>query len=70
MEVRDDGKNPEKISYRNGADGLGLKNTRSRLSELYGEDYSFSLSRENGWTIAQIAIPFFLAKAQTKGEMA
>jgi LytS/YehU family sensor histidine kinase len=70
MEVRDNGKNFEKISWQNDATGLGLKNTRARLSELYGEDYSFSLSREaNGWTIAQIAIPFFLVKGQPKGEL-
>jgi LytS/YehU family sensor histidine kinase len=70
MEVRDDGKNPEKISGQNGADGLGLKNTRERLAELYGEDYSFSLSRRAGdWTVAQILIPFSLAKAQPKGEL-
>jgi len=68
MEVRDDGKDAKKISGQNGA-GLGLKNTRERLSELYGEDYSFSLTRsENEWTIAQIVIPFLPAKEQTKGE--
>lgn len=70
MAVRDDGKDAEKISGQNGAAGLGLKNTRARLSELYGEDYSFSLSRrENGWTIAQIVIPFLPAKEQTKAEL-
>jgi LytS/YehU family sensor histidine kinase len=70
MEVRDDGKDLKKISGQNGAAGLGLKNTRERLSELYGEDYSFSLSRrENEWTIAQIVIPFFPAKEQSKGEL-
>ncbi len=70
MEVRDDGKDPEKISAQNDAAGLGLKNTRARLAELYGEDYSFSLSREeNGWTIAQIVIPFIPAGEQPKGEM-
>ena len=69
MEVRDDGKDLQKISGQNGAAGLGLKNTRARLSELYGEDYSFSLSRsENEWTIAQIVIPFLPAKEQSKGE--
>jgi two-component sensor histidine kinase len=69
LEVRDDGKNAEKISWQNGADGLGLKNTRARLSELYGEDYSFSLSRRSGdWTVAQILIPFFIANGQPKGE--
>jgi LytS/YehU family sensor histidine kinase len=70
MEVRDDGKDLEKISGQNGAAGLGLKNTRARLSELYSEDYSFSLSRrENEWTIAQIVIPFLPAREQPKGEL-
>jgi two-component system, LytTR family, sensor kinase len=70
MEVRDDGKDLKKISGQNGAAGLGLKNTRARLSELYGEDYSFSLSRrENEWTIAQIVIPFLPVKEQSKGEL-
>jgi sensor histidine kinase YesM len=70
MEVRDDGKDLKKISGQHSAAGLGLKNTRERLSELYGEDYSFSLSRrENEWTIAQIVIPFLPAKEQPKGEL-
>lgn len=70
MEVRDDGKDLKKISGQNNAVGLGLKNTRARLSELYGEDYSFSLSRsENEWTIAQIVIPFLAAKEESKGEL-
>jgi LytS/YehU family sensor histidine kinase len=70
MEVRDDGKDSKKIAGQNGAAGLGLKNTRVRLSELYGEDYSFSLARsENEWTVAQIVIPFIPAKEQTKGEL-
>jgi two-component system, LytTR family, sensor kinase len=69
MEVRDDGKDSEKISGQNGAAGLGLKNTRERLSELYGEGYSFSLSRrENEWTRAQIVIPFLPAKGLSGGE--
>ncbi|MDQ3714064.1 MAG: histidine kinase [Acidobacteriota bacterium] len=69
MEVRDDGKDLMIISGQNGAAGLGLKNTRARLSELYGDDYSFSLSRgEHGWTTAQIVIPFLPAKKQSKGE--
>jgi LytS/YehU family sensor histidine kinase len=70
IEVRDDGKELNKIAAQNGAAGLGLKNTRARLTELYGEDYSFSLERgENGWTIAQIVVPFSPAKEQTKGEL-
>ena len=70
LEVRDDGTDPQKIAGQNGAAGLGLKNTRARLAELYGEDHSFSLGRsENEWTVAQIVIPFSLAQKQTKGEM-
>jgi two-component sensor histidine kinase len=63
IEVCDDGKDLQKISGQNGATGLGLKNTQARLSEIYGDDYSFSLSRgENEWTVAQIAIPFLPLK--------
>jgi signal transduction histidine kinase len=70
MEVRDDGKDPEKISGQNGGAGLGLKNTRERLSELYGEGYSFSLSRrEHEWTVAQIVIPLLSAKERSGGEL-
>jgi two-component system, LytTR family, sensor kinase len=59
MEVRNDGKDLKKIAGQNAATGLGLKNTRARLAEIYGEDYSFSLTRSAGdWTIAQIVIPF------------
>lgn len=69
MEVRDGGKELKKLSGQNGAAGLGLKNTRARLSELYGADYSFSLSRrENEWTVAQIVIPFLPAEEQSKGD--
>jgi LytS/YehU family sensor histidine kinase len=70
MEVRDDGKDSKKIAGQNGANGLGLKNTRARLSELYGEDYRFSLTRrEDEWTIAQIVIPFLPAGEQPQGEL-
>lgn len=69
MEVRDDGMDLKKIAGQNDAAGLGLKNTRARLSELYGEDHYFSLSRrEDEWTIAQIVIPFSPAEKQSKGE--
>ena len=68
LEVRDDGKDSEKISGHAESTGLGLKNTRARLSELYGEDHSFSLSRrENRWTVAQIVIPFLPVNEQARG---
>ena len=70
LEVRDNGKDTEKISRHTEATGLGLKNTRARLSELYGNDYVFSLSRrENKWTVAQIVIPFLPAEEKSKGRL-
>lgn len=69
MEVSDDGRTAEKIDGHRSAAGLGLKNTRARLSELYGEDYSFTLERSNdGWTTAQIVIPFRPAVERAEGE--
>jgi LytS/YehU family sensor histidine kinase len=70
LEVRDNGKDTEKISRHTEATGLGLKNTRARLSELYGNDYVFNLSqRENKWTVAQIVIPFSLTEEKSKGRL-
>jgi LytS/YehU family sensor histidine kinase len=70
LEVRDDGKDTKKLSGQADAAGLGLKNTRARLAELYGEDYSFSLSRMAGeWTAAQIVIPFSTAEETPKGDL-
>jgi hypothetical protein len=69
LEVRDNGKNLKIDGEQTNGSGLGLKNTRGRLFELYGEDYSFSLTRkENQWTIAQIVIPFLPVKESQKGE--
>ena len=71
MEVRDDGKDRKKIAGQNEDSGLGLKTTRARLAELYGEKYSFSLSRnEKEWTVARVVIPFIAVEESSKGEMA
>jgi sensor histidine kinase YesM len=68
LEVRDDGKDFKQADEQSSS-GLGLKNTRGRLSELYGEDYRFSLTRkENEWTVARIVIPFLPVKEHSKGE--
>lgn len=70
LEVRDNGKNFKIGGERANGTGLGLKNTRARLFELYGENYSFSLTRkENEWTIAQIIIPFLPVEELPKGEL-
>jgi len=59
LEVRDDGpgiSNDPQIA--NGA-GLGLKNTRARLKQIYGEVYSFELQNaESVGAVAKLGIPF------------
>jgi sensor histidine kinase YesM len=68
LEVQDDGDNFKQGAEQNG--GLGLKNTRARLTELYGEGYSFSLTRRGTeLTIAQIVIPYLPLDEQPKGEL-
>jgi two-component system, LytTR family, sensor kinase len=48
--------------------GLGLRITRERLASLYGRDQSLELlSLPQGWTRAQVCIPF-LARARTDGQ--
>jgi LytS/YehU family sensor histidine kinase len=39
--------------------GIGLRNTRERLEQIYGDDYSLELDRlQNGGTIVRIRIPY------------
>jgi LytS/YehU family sensor histidine kinase len=65
LEVCDNGKELKKSAEQSGT-GLGLKNTRSRLSELYSGNYNFNLIRREEWTIAQIVIPFLPLKNREK----
>jgi sensor histidine kinase YesM len=38
--------------------GIGLKNTRSRLQQLYGDDFSFQLQNSNGrGVLVSMSIP-------------
>ena len=55
LEVADNGKGlPEKWNEH-----IGLSNTRSRLSQLYGTDHRFEMrNRESGGVSIRIAIPF------------
>jgi hypothetical protein len=44
--------------------GVGLRNTRERLAELYGARQRLTLRRDpDGWTAAEIALPFRAAPA-------
>ena len=58
IEVRDNGKGLADHWNEN----IGLSNTRSRLSQLYGGDHRFDMqNRESGGLAITIAIPFRLA---------
>ena len=58
MSVRDNGPRVGENGLRAG-DGLGLRNTRERLSELYGTEQSFTLrpAGDEG-VIAEVSIPY------------
>ena len=46
IEVEDNG--PGLNANQNGSSGIGLKNTKSRLQQFYGDDFSFQLGSANG----------------------
>ena len=59
LAVRDDGPGPNADDTPVPTTGLGLRNTRARLAELYGAKQSLELSEaEAGGTIARIDLPF------------
>ena len=56
--VRDNGPGPQPQGEGAAGEGVGLRNVRSRLQELFGEDQSLTLkTAEEGGAIAEIEIP-------------
>jgi two-component system, LytTR family, sensor kinase len=56
--VRDNGPRASESVLR-AAEGIGLRNTRERLLELYGSEQSFTLrGAEDGGVVAEVIIPF------------
>ena len=48
-----------------GAEGVGLRNTRERMRELYGRPESVTLRKgANGGTVAELVLPFHTAVAR------
>jgi len=53
--VRDDGPGPS----TGGRDGVGLRNTRSRLAELYGDRGRLTLEvHPQGGAVARVRLPY------------
>jgi LytS/YehU family sensor histidine kinase len=71
LEVRDNGRGLVQQPESAEREGIGLANTRSRLSRLYGEGYSFALSNAApGGVIASLEIPFHEQKEHTQNSSA
>jgi hypothetical protein len=65
LEVIDDGVGLEDDS----PEGVGLSNTRARMKQMYGSDYSFRVSSAPGRGVSvQIVLPLRLGDAGTRGE--
>lgn len=67
LEVRDDGRGlPENWDEK--STGIGIKNTRERLSQLYGAEHNFQLcNNKNGGVTAMLLLPF---RCETNNEIA
>jgi LytS/YehU family sensor histidine kinase len=62
--ITDDGEPP--VMPTSGNTGIGLANTRARLTKLYGNDFAFSLEPCGRGTRVNLNIPF-KARAQSIG---
>jgi signal transduction histidine kinase len=63
IQVRDNGPGlpAQHTEHRTPEGGLGLSNTRARLSQLYGDEYSLDLSNApQGGTVVTLEVPFNL----------
>jgi len=59
LEVADDGPGPGKEAEQTYGNGVGLSNTRARLSQLYNERHAFSIAEAAvQGTVVHIALPF------------
>ncbi|MDP9348493.1 MAG: histidine kinase [Gemmatimonadota bacterium] len=59
LRVRDNGPGPHADGAPPESGGVGLRNVRARLAELYGEDHGLTLlPAEGGGAVAEIRLPF------------
>jgi two-component system, LytTR family, sensor kinase len=57
LSITDDGR----LSVKTGGGGIGLSNTRARLTQLYGEDFRFELTPTAEGTRVELDLPLQLA---------
>ncbi|MEX2270300.1 MAG: ATP-binding protein [Vicinamibacterales bacterium] len=58
MEVEDDGCGPSQVGLESLRKGIGLTNTRARLSHQYGANYRFEFHTRVGTFAVVIAVPW------------
>ncbi|NOT08126.1 MAG: histidine kinase [Gemmatimonadales bacterium] len=58
LEVWDDGPGPTGSETSAEREGIGLENTRRRLSHQYGADHRLEFIRQDGWTRVLVDVPF------------
>ena len=58
MEVEDDGSGPSESGLQSLNTGIGLSNTRARLSHQYGANYRFEFHKRTGSFAVVIALPW------------
>jgi sensor histidine kinase YesM len=63
MEVEDDGRGPSETGLESLQKGIGLTNTRARLSHHYGAHYRFEFHKRAGTFAVVIALPWRAAPA-------
>ena len=64
MEVEDDGCGPSQTGLESLQQGIGLTNTRARLSHHYGANYRFEFHKRVGAFAVVIVLPWRAAPAE------
>lgn len=69
LEVTDDGPGPSEPALAALSTGIGLSNTRARLSHQYGARHRFEFKRHQGGFTVVVAFPFRTVAAHTTGAL-
>jgi hypothetical protein len=62
LRVRNDAPNdPALLASASSGSGVGVRNTRARLEQLYGSEQRFTLARDGGHVVAEIRLPYHVS---------